>query len=134
MAVWHEGLTRRLRRTVAPSRFELFTRWPPGWLGRVISGCNWATGRAEVLAASIQAVALLGVGAFVIVEGIQRLVDPPEINAPGLLAFGVLGLAGNLAAIGVLALSAVTESPRWALADGGALDPPGVRDEVTLAV
>jgi len=66
---------------------------------------TWGLRRAEVLAASVQAVALLGVGAFVVVEGIQRLVDPPEINAPGLLVFGVLGLLGNLAAIGVLASS-----------------------------
>ncbi len=66
---------------------------------------TWGLRRAEVLAASIQAVALLGVGAFVVIEGIQRLFHPPEINAPGLLAFGIVGLVGNVASIAVLASS-----------------------------
>lgn len=66
---------------------------------------TWGLRRTEVLAAGLQAVALLGVGGYVVVEGIQRLADPPEIRAGELLVFAVLGLIGNLVAIAVLASS-----------------------------
>ncbi|WP_213815296.1 cation diffusion facilitator family transporter [Glaciihabitans sp. dw_435] len=66
---------------------------------------TWGYGRAEVLAATAQAGVLLAVGVFVVVEGIQRLVHPPEIAANGLLVFGIIGLAGNIASILVLASS-----------------------------
>ena len=64
---------------------------------------TWGYARAEVLAATAQAAVLLAVGLFVLVEGIQRLVTPPEIPSAGLLIFGVIGLAGNLVSILVLA-------------------------------
>lgn len=64
---------------------------------------TWGFARAEVLAATAQAGVLLTVGLFVLVEGIQRLVTPPEIPSGGLLVFGVIGLAGNVASILVLA-------------------------------
>jgi cobalt-zinc-cadmium efflux system protein len=59
--------------------------------------------RAEVLAAALQALFLLAVGAFVLVEAVRRLVNPPELSSGGLALFGFIGLAGNLVAIGVLA-------------------------------
>lgn len=64
---------------------------------------TWGFARAEVLAATAQAAVLLGVGLFVLLEGVRRLVEPAAIPAGGLLAFGVIGLIGNLAAIAVLA-------------------------------
>jgi len=64
---------------------------------------TWGYARAEVLAATAQAAVLLAVGLFVLVEGIQRLVTPPEIPSAGLLIFGVIGLVGNLVSILVLA-------------------------------
>ena len=64
---------------------------------------TWGYARAEVLAATAQAAVLLAVGLFVLVEGIQRLVTPPEIPSAGLLIFGMIGLAGNLISILVLA-------------------------------
>ncbi len=64
---------------------------------------TWGFQRAEVLAATAQAAVLLAVGLFVVVEGIQRLITPPEIAASGLLVFGIVGLVGNLASIAVLA-------------------------------
>ena len=64
---------------------------------------TWGYARAEVLAATAQAAVLLAVGLFVLVEGIQRLVTPPEIPSAGLLIFGMIGLAGNLVSILVLA-------------------------------
>ncbi len=64
---------------------------------------TWGFRRAEVLAATAQAAILLAVGIFVFVEGIRRLINPPEIASKELLIFGVIGLLGNLASIFVLA-------------------------------
>lgn len=64
---------------------------------------TWGFARAEVLAATAQAAVLLAVGLFVLVEGVQRLVTPPEIPSGGLLVFGIIGLVGNLVSILVLA-------------------------------
>ncbi len=66
---------------------------------------TWGFRRAEVLAAAAQAAVLLGVGLFVIVEGIQRLSAPPVIPSRELLIFGIIGLAGNIASLLVLASS-----------------------------
>lgn len=63
---------------------------------------TWGFARAEVLAATLQAAILLGVGLFVLVEGIRRLFEPPEIPATGLLVFGIIGLVGNVVSITVL--------------------------------
>lgn len=63
---------------------------------------TWGYARAEVLAATAQAAVLLGVGLFVLVEGIRRLIAPPPIAADGLLVFGIIGLVGNVVAIAVL--------------------------------
>jgi cobalt-zinc-cadmium efflux system protein len=64
---------------------------------------TWGFARAEVLAATAQAAVLLGVGLFVLVEGVQRLVSPPVVPAGPLLAFGAVALAGNVLAVAVLA-------------------------------
>ncbi len=66
---------------------------------------TWGLQRAEVLAASAQAIGLLAVGVYVIVEGLQRLADPPDVPANSLLLFGLIGLAGNAASLLVLASS-----------------------------
>ena len=63
---------------------------------------TWGYGRAEVLAATAQATVLLGVGIFVLVEGVQRLINPPKITSGLLLTFGTIGLVGNIASIAVL--------------------------------
>jgi cobalt-zinc-cadmium efflux system protein len=64
---------------------------------------TWGYKRAEIVAAAGQAALLLGVGGFVIVEGIRRLIEPPEVGGPTMLWFGIIGLAGN--AIGLLVLA-----------------------------
>ncbi|MEV8132759.1 MULTISPECIES: cation diffusion facilitator family transporter [Pseudarthrobacter] len=64
---------------------------------------TWGYKRAEIVAAAGQAALLLGVGAFVIVEGIRRLFEPPEVGGSTMLWFGIIGLAGN--AIGLLVLA-----------------------------
>ncbi|RDV43959.1 Cobalt-zinc-cadmium resistance protein, putative czcD (plasmid) [Streptomyces sp. L7] len=66
---------------------------------------TWGYRRAEVLAATAQAAVLLAVGVFVLIEGIRRLFEPPEIPSTELLIFGIIGLLGNVASLTVLASS-----------------------------
>ena len=66
---------------------------------------TWGFQRAETLAASAQAVLLLAVGIYVLIEGIRRLIEPPEIASTGMLVFGIVGLVGNTVAITLLATS-----------------------------
>jgi cobalt-zinc-cadmium efflux system protein len=63
---------------------------------------TWGLRRTEVLAATAQAAILLAVGIYALVEGISRLASPPAVSSAGLLIFGIIGLAGNVAAIAVL--------------------------------
>ena len=63
---------------------------------------TWGYRRAEVLAAAGQAAVLLAVGGFVIIEAIRRLIEPPEVASGAMVAFGVIGLVGNVIGIAVL--------------------------------
>ena len=69
----------------------------------VSSRRTWGFHRAEVLSAALQAVVLTGVAGYVIVEGVRRLLHPPEVASTPMLAFGVLGLLGNVVGIALLA-------------------------------
>ena len=64
---------------------------------------TWGFRRIEVLAAQAQAGILLAVGVFAAVEALHRLSDPPKVPGAELLAFGVIGLVGNLISVAVLA-------------------------------
>ena len=64
---------------------------------------TWGYKRAEIIAAAGQAALLLAVGGFVIVEGIRRLFEPPEIGGSTMLWFGIIGLAGNAVGLVILA-------------------------------
>jgi cobalt-zinc-cadmium efflux system protein len=64
---------------------------------------TWGYKRAEIIAAAGQAALLLGVGGFVIFEGIRRLIEPPEIGGSTMLWFGIIGVAGN--ALGLIVLA-----------------------------
>jgi cobalt-zinc-cadmium efflux system protein len=59
--------------------------------------------RSEVLAALVNGLLLVAVGVAIAVAAIGRLGDPPGIDGGGVLALGLLGLLGNLAATFVLA-------------------------------
>jgi len=59
--------------------------------------------RFEILAATANAVLLLGVALYILYEGYRRFVEPPQIQSLGMLAIAVLGLAVNLAAMRILA-------------------------------
>ena len=63
---------------------------------------TWGYRRAEVLAAGAQSAVLLGVGVYAFIEGGRRLFEPPDVTAGGLLAFGIVGLLGNLVSMLVL--------------------------------
>ncbi|HEV7624517.1 MAG TPA: cation diffusion facilitator family transporter [Amnibacterium sp.] len=69
---------------------------------------TWGFARAEVLAATAQAAVLLGVGLFVLVEGVGRLLHPPDVASGPLLVVGIVALVGDLAS--VAALSGVRRS------------------------
>ena len=64
---------------------------------------TWGYRRAEVLAAAVQASVLLAVGGFVLVEGVRRLVDPPDVATGAMAAVGAVALAVNAIALGVIA-------------------------------
>jgi cobalt-zinc-cadmium efflux system protein len=63
---------------------------------------TWGYRRAEVLGAAAQAAVLLGVGVFVLVEAVKRLVDPPEVTSGMMIVFGLVGLVANV--VGLLIL------------------------------
>ncbi len=66
---------------------------------------TWGFHRAEVLAAAAQAAVLLAVGGYVLVEGVRRLFEPPDVATGAMVAFGAVGLAGN--ALSILLLSRI---------------------------
>jgi cobalt-zinc-cadmium efflux system protein len=55
--------------------------------------------RAEILAAVINAVVLLGLSVFIIVQAVARLVSPQPIRSQALLVLGVIALAANAASL-----------------------------------
>jgi cobalt-zinc-cadmium efflux system protein len=59
--------------------------------------------RAEVLAALLNAVVLLGVCAYLAWAGVSRLADPTEVEAGPMIAFAAVGLVANAVSMSVLA-------------------------------
>src|SRR3954449_7892939 len=59
--------------------------------------------RSEVLAALVNGLLLVAVSIGIAIAAIGRFSDPPGIDGWGVLALGLLGLAGNIAATVVLA-------------------------------
>jgi cobalt-zinc-cadmium efflux system protein len=55
--------------------------------------------RAEILAAVTNAVLLFGLGAFILVEGVMRLIQPGTATPSLMIAFGLVALAGNVASL-----------------------------------
>ena len=51
--------------------------------------------RAEILAAMANAVLLLGMATFIIVDAIRRLMSPPEVGSGLLIVFGLIALSAN---------------------------------------
>ena len=63
---------------------------------------TWGMRRAEVIGAALQAGALAVVGVFVAFKAVHNLLTPPPVEASGMLAMGVIGLAANVLALLVL--------------------------------
>ena len=59
--------------------------------------------RSEVLAALANGLLLVAVAVGIAIAAVGRFGDPPEIDGAGVLALGLFGLAGNVAATAVLA-------------------------------
>ena len=59
--------------------------------------------RAEILSALVNGFALLVLAVWIVYEGIQRLSDPPSVDAPLMFAVGIAGLFVNLLAAWFLA-------------------------------
>jgi cobalt-zinc-cadmium efflux system protein len=58
--------------------------------------------RGEILAALVNGLLLVAVAVIVFVEAIGRLSDPPSVESGGVLAIGLVGLAGNAVATAAL--------------------------------
>ncbi|WP_298801255.1 cation diffusion facilitator family transporter [uncultured Pseudokineococcus sp.] len=63
---------------------------------------SFGLARAEVLAAAANALLLLGVAAFVLVEGVRRLVDPQPVAAGPMLVVALAGLVVNVVGLRLL--------------------------------
>ena len=64
---------------------------------------TWGFLRAEILGAAAQALLLLAVGVFILIEAIQRLRQPPEVTSTAMVVFGLIGLLGNVVGMFILA-------------------------------
>ncbi|MGI8433382.1 MAG: cation diffusion facilitator family transporter [Nocardioidaceae bacterium] len=58
--------------------------------------------RLEILSALVNALLLLGVGGFVLVEAIRRLIDPPEVASGIMIIFGIIAVLGNSVSLSLL--------------------------------
>lgn len=58
--------------------------------------------RLEILAALANAVLLVGVGVYVLVEAVRRLADPADVLGGPMLVVAILGLLANLVAFALL--------------------------------
>jgi cobalt-zinc-cadmium efflux system protein len=58
--------------------------------------------RIEVLAAVGNGLLLLAVGAYVVVQAVRRIGDPPEIHSGWMLSIAAVGLVANLVSLAVL--------------------------------
>jgi len=58
--------------------------------------------RVEILSAQANGVTLFVLAAFIVVESVRRLIDPPDVAAPLVLVVAVAGALVNIAAVWVL--------------------------------
>jgi cobalt-zinc-cadmium efflux system protein len=70
---------------------------------RPAGALTFGLGRAEIVSAQINAVALMALAALIVLEGVRRLATPLEVDAPPMLWVGLAGLLANLAAAWALA-------------------------------
>ena len=75
------------------------------WAAALPARGRWTFGfgRAEILAAQANGVTLVVVGLVILVEGIRRLVDPPDVQGGVVTVVALAGVAVNLAVLRILA-------------------------------
>src|SRR5919106_1469971 len=66
-------------------------------------GYTFGLKRAEILSAQLNGATLLALAAVILLEGIRRLVDPPDVEGAIVLVVAIAGIVVNLAATAVLA-------------------------------
>ena len=66
-------------------------------------GYTFGLKRAEILSAQLNGATLVGLAVVILVEGIRRLVEPPDVEGTAVLVVALAGVVVNLAATGVLA-------------------------------
>jgi cobalt-zinc-cadmium efflux system protein len=78
-------------------------------LGATLLAARPATGRrtfgwsrAEILAAAVNGLILTGMGVYILIQGVHRLVEPAVVEPGGMAVFGAIGLVGNLLAVALL--------------------------------
>ncbi len=59
---------------------------------------TFGLGRAEIVSAQVNGAALLVLAGVIALEAARRLVDPPDVDAPFVIAVGLLGAGVNVAA------------------------------------
>ena len=76
---------------------------------------SYGYARAEVLAAFVNALALLALVVFIAVEAVQRLLQPTEVAGAYVLGIAAVGLVVNVAAVWVLSQASGSMNARGAL-------------------
>jgi cobalt-zinc-cadmium efflux system protein len=66
-------------------------------------GFTFGLKRAEILSAQVNGATLVALAVVILVEGVRRLIDPPEVDGGPVLAVALAGIVVNLAATRVLA-------------------------------
>jgi cobalt-zinc-cadmium efflux system protein len=66
-------------------------------------GFTFGYRRAEILSAQLNGATLVGLGTLIGIEGIRRLVEPPEVDGAAVLIVAIVGIMVNLVATWVLA-------------------------------
>ncbi len=66
-------------------------------------GFTFGLKRAEILSAQINGVTLVALATVIVVEGIRRLIEPPEVEGTAVLVVALAGIVVNVAAAWVLA-------------------------------
>ena len=65
-------------------------------------GFTYGLKRAEIISAQLNGTTLLLLGAYFVYEGVLRLVEPPDVDAPLVVAAGAAGIVVNIGATWLL--------------------------------
>ncbi|MEU8581077.1 cation diffusion facilitator family transporter [Streptomyces abikoensis] len=63
---------------------------------------TWGYARAEILAALLNCVLLLGVGGYVLIEAVERLAEPAPVPGARTVVFGLVGVVANGVSLALL--------------------------------